>query len=159
MNRKAFIQAAILAFSATFAIGVSAQTAAPAKAQTVAPAKVKAKAPIKAKVVFQVSDGDAAKWNLTLNNAKNVQDELGASKVDIEIVVYGPGIGMLKADATTSNRIIEATTSGIQVVACENTMTVQKLTKAVMNPAIGYVRAGVVQLMNRQREGYAYIRP
>ena len=143
MNHKTFIQATVLALSVTFAMGAAAQTAAPAKA----------------KVVIQVSDGDAAKWNMALNNAKNVQDELGASKVDIEIVAYGPGIGMLKADATTSNRIIEATTSGIQVVACENTMTVQKLTKADMNPAIGYVRTGVVQLMNRQREGWAYIRP
>lgn len=143
MNRKAFIQAAVLALSATFAMGATAQTAAPAKAR----------------VVIQVSDGDAAKWNLALNNAKNVQQELGADKVDIEIVAYGPGIGMLKADATTSNRIIEATKSGVQVVACENTMTVQKITKAEMNPAIGYVRTGVVELMNRQREGYAYIRP
>ena len=143
MNRKAFIQATVLALSVTFAMGAAAQTAAPAKAM----------------VVIQVSDGDAAKWNMALNNAKNVQDELGASKVDIEIVAYGPGIGMLKADATTSNRITEATKAGVQVVACENTLTVQKVTKADMNPAIGYVRTGVVQLMNRQREGYAYIRP
>ena len=143
MNHKTFIQATVLALSVTFAMGAAAQTAAPAKA----------------KVVIQVSDGDAAKWNMALNNAKNVQDELGASKVDIEIVAYGPGIGMLKADATTSNRITEATKAGVQVVACENTLTVQKVTKADMNPAIGYVRTGVVQLMNRQREGYAYIRP
>lgn len=143
MNRQAFIQAAVLALSATFALGAAAQTAAPAKAR----------------VVIQVSDGDAAKWNLALNNAKNVQQELGADKVGIEIVAYGPGIGMLKADATTSNRIIEATKSGVQVVACENTMTVQKITKAEMNPAVSYVPAGVVQLMKRQREGYAYIRP
>ncbi len=143
MNRKTFIQAAVLALSVTFAAGVAAQTAAPAKA----------------KVVIQVSDGDAAKWNLALNNAKNVQQELGADKVDIEIVAYGPGIGMLKADATTSNRVLEATQSGVQVVACENTMTVQKITKAEMNLAIGYVRTGVVELMTRQREGYAYIRP
>ena len=143
MNHKTFIQATVLALSVTFAMGAVAQTAAPAKA----------------KVVIQVSDGDAAKWNMALNNAKNVQDELGASKVDIEIVAYGPGIGMLKADATTSNRITEATKAGVQVVACENTMTVQKIIKADMNPVIGYVRAGVVQLMNRQREGWAYIRP
>jgi len=142
MNRKTFIQATILALSVTFTMGAAA-TAAPAKA----------------KVVIQVSDGDAAKWNTALNNAKNVQDELGASKVDIEIVAYGPGIGMLKADAITSNRIIDATKAGVQVIACENTMTVQKLTRADMNPAIGYVRTGVVQLMNRQREGWAYIRP
>lgn len=143
MNRKTFIQAIVLALGVTFALGVAAQTAAPAKA----------------KVVIQVSDGDAAKWNLALNNAKNVQQELGADKVDIEIVAYGPGIGMLKADATTSNRVLEATQSGVQVVACENTMTVQKITKAEMNPAVGYVRTGVVELMNRQRQGYAYIRP
>jgi len=143
MNRKTLIQATVLALSVTFAMGAAAQTAAPAKA----------------KVVIQVSDGDAARWNMALNNAKNVQDELGASNVDIEIVAYGPGIGMLKADAILSNRIIEATTAGVQVIACENTMTVQKIIKADMNPAIGYVRAGVVQLMNRQREGWAYIRP
>jgi intracellular sulfur oxidation DsrE/DsrF family protein len=145
MNRKAFIQGAALALalSTTVAMGAVAQTASPARA----------------KVVFQVSDGDAGKWALALNNAKNVQQELGAGKVDIEIVAYGPGIGMLKADATTSNRITEAVKSGIQVIACENTMTTQKLTKADMNPAIAYVPAGVVELMKRQAEGWAYIRP
>ena len=38
-------------------------------------------------------------------------------------------------------------------------MTTQKLTKADMNPAIGYVRAGVVELMKRQDKGWAYVRP
>jgi hypothetical protein len=143
MNRKTYIQAAILALGATFAIGATAQTA---------------EAP-KTKVVFQVSDGDAAKWNLTLNNAKNVQQELGVNKVDIEIVAYGPGIGMLKADATVSNRVDEAAQSGIKIVACENTMKGQHLSKADMNAAIGYVPAGVVELIKRQGEGWAYIRP
>lgn len=115
--------------------------------------------PTPAKLVFQVSDGDAAKWNLALNNAKNVQQELGASKVQIEIVAYGPGIGMLKDDATTANRVSEAAQSGIQIVACENTMTALKLTKAEMNKSVGYVPAGVVELMKRQSEGWAYIRP
>lgn len=113
----------------------------------------------KAKVVFQVSDGDAAKWNLTLNNAANVQQELGANKVDIEIVAYGPGIGMLKAESVAGTRVSEATQNGVKIVACENTMKGQKLTKADMNPAIGYVPAGVVELMKRQGEGWAYIRP
>jgi len=111
------------------------------------------------KVVIQVSDGDAKKWNLALNNASNVQDELGKGKVDIEIVVYGPGIGMLKTDSEVGNRVGEAIAKGVQVVACENTMKVQKLTRDDMLPAIAYVSAGVVELMRKQREGYAYIRP
>jgi hypothetical protein len=95
----------------------------------------------------------------SLNNAKNVQQELGASKVQIEIVAYGPGIGMLKDDSTAANRVAEAIQSGIEIVACENTMMAQKLTKADMNKSVGYVSAGVVELMKRQSEGWAYIRP
>ncbi len=144
MNRKTFIQSAALAL-------ILSTTSLTALAQTAAPSK--------SKVVFQVSDADAGKWNLALNNAKNVQQELGADKVEIEIVAYGPGIGMLKADAPTNSRVLEATKSGIKVVACENTMTVQKLTKEDMNPVISYVPAGVVELMRLHSEGWAYIRP
>jgi intracellular sulfur oxidation DsrE/DsrF family protein len=109
------------------------------------------------KVVFQVSEGDPAKWNLALNNAKNVQKDLKGAK--IEIVAYGPGIGMLKADSEVANRVSEAVDSGVKVVACGNTMKGQKLTKEDMNAKIAYVPAGVVELMDRQMEGYTYIRP
>ena len=143
MNRKSFIQGADLALAVTFGAAATAQIAPAAKSR----------------LVLQVSDADPAKWALALNNAKNVQQELGAGKVDIVIVAYGPGIGMLKAEAPTANRISEAAQAGIQVVACENTMTVQKLTKADMHAAIGYAPSGVVEIMSRQNEGYAYVRP
>ena len=143
MNRKSFLQGTVLALAVTFGAAATAQTAPAAKSR----------------LVLQVSDADPAKWALALNNAKNVQQELGAGKVDIEIVAYGPGIGMLKAEAPTANRITEATQAGIKVVACENTMTTQKLTKADMHAAIGYAPSGVVEIMSRQSEGYAYVRP
>ena len=34
-------------------------------------------------IVIQVSDNDPAKWALALNNAKNLQDDVGAANVDI----------------------------------------------------------------------------
>jgi intracellular sulfur oxidation DsrE/DsrF family protein len=113
----------------------------------------------KERMVMQVSDADPARWNLALNNMKNVQSALGAQNVDLEIVAYGPGIGMLKMDSPVGNRVSDAVKSGVHVVACENTMRGKKLTKADMLPTIGYVRAGVVEIMEKQREGYAYIRP
>lgn len=113
----------------------------------------------KERVVIQVSDADPQKWNLALNNVKNVQTDLGADKTEIEIVAYGPGIGMLKADALVANRIEDAVAAGVKVVACENTMKAQKLSRDDMHKNISYVAAGVVQLMRRQQEGYAYIRP
>jgi len=111
------------------------------------------------KVIFQVSDADPAKWNLTLNNIANVQKDLGADKVQIEVVAYGPGIGMLKLDSQVANRVADAVGKGVQVVACENTLTAQKLVRADMLANISYVPAGVVELMRKQNQGWAYIRP
>jgi uncharacterized protein len=111
------------------------------------------------KIVIQVSDGDPAKWNLALNNAKNLQDDVGAANVDIEIVAYGPGIAMLKQESPASARLAEAMKAKVQVLACENTMRGQKLGKDDMLPAIGYVPAGVTEIMKKQGEGWAYLRP
>ena len=112
----------------------------------------------KDQVVFHVSSDDAKTWNLALNNAKNVQSAKGTA-AEVEIVVYGPGIGMLKADAVVANRVSEAVKSGVKVVACQNTMRGQKLTPADMNADIGYVPAGVIELMAKQQAGWSYIRP
>lgn len=111
------------------------------------------------RVVIQVSDADPGKWNLALNNARNLQADLGAGNVDVEIVAYGPGIGMLKLDSSVANRIGEASAAGVKVVACEITMKGQKLTRVDMLDGIAYVPAGVVELMSRQQQGWAYIRP
>lgn len=113
----------------------------------------------KERVVIQVSDADVGKWNLALNNAKNVQQAFGADKVDIEIVTYGPGIGMLKMDSVIANRIEEAKQAGIAIVACQNTMKGMKLTNDDMLPNTSYVPSGVVEIIKKEREGYAYIRP
>ena len=124
----------------------------------VAPAHAQ-QASSRGRVVMQVSDADPAKWNLALNNAKNIQADLGATNVDIEIVAYGPGIGMLKADSVVGNRVEEAVADGVKVLACENTMRGQKLAKEDMLPKIGYASAGVVEIMQKQQQGWAYIRP
>ena len=99
------------------------------------------------------------KWKLALNNARNVQQDLGAQNVEIEIVAYGPGIGMLKMESDAAPGVIQAMTDGVKVVACENTMRNQKLKREDMQGGIGYVGAGVVEIMQKQREGWAYLRP
>jgi intracellular sulfur oxidation DsrE/DsrF family protein len=113
----------------------------------------------KQKVIFQVSDADPAKWNLALNNAKNVQAELGKQNVQIEIVAYGPGLAMLKAESKVEARLAQALDDSVGLIACENTMFNTKTTRADMYSGISYVTAGVTHLMKRQREGWAYIRP
>src|SRR4029079_3873361 len=124
------------------ALAGTALVAGPASAQSQAP---------KNKVVLQVSDNDPAKWNLVLNNLRNLQQDLGDEGVEAEVVAYGPGIGMLKADSPVAKRVADALKSRAKVVACENTMKGQKLVYADMLPDIGYVPAGVTELMKKQQ--------
>ncbi len=143
MNRRLFMQAATLASLAAAAPMLLAQTPAAKRNR----------------IVIQVSDNDPAKWNLALNNARNLQEDVGAANVDIEIVAYGPGIGMLKLESPTGARIADAMKANVKVIACENTMRGQKLTRDDMLPAISYVPAGVTEIMKKQGEGWAYLRP
>lgn len=149
MNRRIFIQAgsvACLAASAPFFIAANAQSK-------------RATGKKRQALVIQMSDNDPARWNLALNNAKNVQDDLGAANVDIEIVAYGPGINMLKLESAAGSRIAEAMKANVKVIACENTMRGQKLTKDDMLGGISYVNAGVTEIMQKQGQGWAYLRP
>ena len=141
------------------AVLVSACAAAFCAAAQSAPASAPTPAAAPARVVVQVSEADPARWNLVLNNVKNLQDDLGANNVTIEIVAYGPGIGMLKFDAPTNSRVTDAAKAGVLIQACENTMRNQKLVRADMHPNVTYVPAGVTQIIKRQQEGWAYLRP
>ena len=111
------------------------------------------------KVLLQVSDNDPARWNLALNNARNIQQDLGKDNVEVEIVAYGPGLGMLRAESKVADRLAQALDNKVGLMACENTMRNTKVTRDDMYGGISYVDAGVVHIMKRQREGWAYIRP
>lgn len=112
------------------------------------------------RLVIQVTDNDPARWNLVLNNTRNAQADVGgAANIDLEIVAYGPGINMLKHDSPVGSQVAELVKSGVKVVGCENTMKAFKLSKDEMLPTIGYVPAGITELMKKQQEGWSYVRP
>lgn len=110
-------------------------------------------------VVIQVSDNDPAKWQMALINAKNVQKAYGGSKVAIEIVAYGPGLNMLLADSPVAPSLSAAAESGVKLLACGSTMEMMHTTRQQLNHAVGIVPMGITEIMQRQREGYSYVRP
>ena len=85
--------------------------------------------------------------------------DLGKNNVDVEIVAYGPGLLMLRSDSKVADRLAQALDNNVGLLACENTMRNIKVGKDDMYGGISYVDAGVVHIMKRQREGWAYVRP
>ena len=112
----------------------------------------------KNRALFQVTDNDPARWNMILNNMQNLREGVAGEPVEIALVAYGPGVNMLKGDSPVKQRIAEALKSGVKVNACQNTMNGMKLTAPDMLPEIGYVPSGVVEVMRKQQQGWAYIR-
>lgn len=111
----------------------------------------------KERVVVQVSTPETRIWGQALNYVENLQALYGKDNVEIEIVALGWGIGMLKFDSPLATRVADALKRGASVRACEVTMGRQKLTKEDMLPEIGYVPAGLGQIIKRQKEGWQYI--
>lgn len=132
---------------------------APAAASAQSAAHAAAPSSARHHVVIQVSDNDLAKWNLALNNARNVQVDLGMDNVDVEVVAYGPGLAMLKKESAVAQRIASANAQGVGVIACENTMKNTKVGRDQILDGVKFVDAGVVHIMKRQREGWGYVRP
>jgi intracellular sulfur oxidation DsrE/DsrF family protein len=111
------------------------------------------------RVVFAVTVNDEHVWNEVFGNFRNIQRALGPENVAIEMVVYGDGIAMLRDDSLVPNKVDEALEEGVKIVACENTMKAQNISRDTMLPNIGYVEAGIVELIKLQQAGWAYVRP
>jgi uncharacterized protein len=121
------------------------------------------------RVAIQVDQNDPQVMNLALNNATNVIEYYRAKNedVDVDIVAYGPGLHMLRADTSPVQdrikRLKELAFPGkIQFSACNNTK--QGMEKAeghaisVLSDAT-IVPSGVVRLMELQEQGWSYVRP
>jgi uncharacterized protein len=111
------------------------------------------------RIVVQVNEDDAKKWNGILANIHNIQAELGKTNVAVAVVAIGPGLDMLMADSLAANGVQDALAEGVEFVACENTMKGRKIKMDDLIDGIGYARAGYVEIVRRQQQGWAYLRP
>ena len=118
--------------------------------------------PAKERIVLQVSDGNPMTWNQTLNVVENLKANYKKRNVEseIQIVAFGQGIQMLKDDAVVANRVRDTMKRGdATMVACENSMGRNKLTKDMMLEGITYSETGVIYIFEKEREGWSAIRP
>ncbi|NYT28368.1 DsrE family protein [Candidatus Thiodubiliella endoseptemdiera] len=115
------------------------------------------------KYVIQVSTDDARTQKIALNNAVNLQKHYGgADKVDIEIVAFGPGLGILTTNNKNSSRVERMALNNIKFSACQNTMRGFKKKKGhfpTLTDGVDKTPAGVVRIGELQQQGYSYIRP
>ena len=119
------------------------------------------------KVAIHVDEENVSTMNMALNNAANIAKHYGdlGEEVVIEIVTYGPGLHMLRADTSpVKDRIatMSLEMDNISFSACLNTVQAMEQKSQKDVPLISeatVVPSGAVRLMELQNDGYAYLRP
>lgn len=109
-------------------------------------------------VVFHV-DTDAAALGMALTNVANYLDALMHEAFTVVLLVNGPAITLMTADGATADRLGELAAKGLSVRVCQNALRHFGVTAAQLHPACAIVPAGVVELVDLQRQGFAYIKP
>lgn len=113
----------------------------------------------KNRIVIQVNEDSVRKWHDVIVNIHNIQADLGEKNVAIAVVAIGAGLGMIKADSLEANGVQEALATGVEFVACGNSMRGQKLVKDDLVEGVTVARAGYVEILRRQQQGWIYLRP
>ncbi len=146
---KTFVQG--VAVAAIVSLGIIGAQAADADKGASAAGK-------KHHVVFHVTDSDPVKWNQVLNNAGNLQKNIGKDNVEIEVVANGPGLDMLKFESAVGNRMKDAIGNGVEIYACAATMKATNVTEKDLFPGVKTVPGGVIEIMEKQEAGWTYLK-
>uniref|UniRef100_I2Q133 Uncharacterized protein n=1 Tax=Desulfovibrio sp. U5L TaxID=596152 RepID=I2Q133_9BACT len=109
-------------------------------------------------VIFHF-DQDAEKLNVALSNIRNYITALQNEKFAVVLVVNGPGIKMMGKTDSQAEELTALASLGLSVRVCQNALHHFNLKPEWLNPVCRIVPAGILEIIDLQRKGFAYIKP
>lgn len=109
-------------------------------------------------VLVHLDEASPEKHASVLLNISNLLNELD-DETQVELVVHGPGLLAVIAVAPHAAKLGELLTRGVTVAACANTMRGMNISIEALTDGVHIVPSGVAELVRRQRQGWAYLRP
>ena len=114
------------------------------------------------RIVLQLSDNDPKKEGLVLSVANNLIKAYDPDKIAVEVVAFGPGIDLLRAENANRTRVESLIAQGVKFDVCVNTLdTIERETgkRPVVIPKAIPVQVGVGQILSLTENGYTLVRP
>ena len=108
-------------------------------------------------VVVQANGNAAADFKRALILASNMHEVL--TKAKFEIVVYGPSVKLLTTFSDQVPLIQKVQSEGIKVIACGRSLKSEQLNESDLAEGITVVPFGAVHIVNREKQGWQYIKP
>lgn len=119
------------------------------------------------RLALHVDHNDPLVMNLALGNAGNAAAYFTGrgEAIAIELVAYGPGLHMLRADTSpVKERLAETHQKLPHMIfsACHNTLQAMQRAEGKEIPLLPEARivpAGIVRLIELQEQGFRYVKP
>ncbi|MBV8251453.1 MAG: DsrE family protein [Chitinophaga sp.] len=112
-------------------------------------------------VVFQITSTAEDAHKAMLGQLHNLLDYCRNQHKDIriEVVVHGQAYGLLlRAEGPLVLRVQALAEQGVRWLICRNTLNGNDIKDSMLFPFVEVVPAGIAHLVERQQEGWAYIR-
>ncbi len=118
------------------------------------------------KAVYQVNE--IARANAALRNIGNHLKATGTpieGSIDLAVVSHSSGVYMLLKGATNSKgqlyepKIQELMSKGVEFLQCANTLRGKGIKKSDLVDGVKIVPSGVAEIAEKQRHGYAFVKP
>lgn len=119
----------------------------------------------KQKVVYHVNYNDAKRSIGAMRNAQNHINALGEGNFEIQFVLHGNGVELLRSVANSNSdaagRVDSLRAQGVEFKICANTLKGRNIALEDLYFAddSDVVPSGVAEIGKLQQEGFVYLRP
>ena len=111
------------------------------------------------RVIFHVDE--LSKWGLLLKNVQNLVQAAEGDSVQIEVLANSEAVKLYVKNRAVNelSAMQDLSKQGVHFVACNNALKGLSIGREQLAPFISVVPVGVLELIKKQSEGYAYIKP
>jgi intracellular sulfur oxidation DsrE/DsrF family protein len=109
------------------------------------------------KIVFQLTSADTTAHKMLMKQLSNILSV--APETKIEVVCHGPGLSMLVAEKSiVAGQIKASAEKGVDFAACRFSMKERNVKEEQLMQNIRIVDAGIIEIVDKQNAGWAYIK-
>ncbi|NYT10941.1 MAG: hypothetical protein GKC03_00125 [Methanomassiliicoccales archaeon] len=114
---------------------------------------------IRYQAIFHLNEDDIGKVNMTLSNIENLIDDLGRTNVEVILVANGNGVKAFAREPAIAQRVEKLRKLGVTFKVCANSLAGRGMSKDDLIDQVDIVGSGIVEIVRKQIEGWAYIKP
>lgn len=108
------------------------------------------------KVVFHLHDEERAL--IAVNNINDLIKDLGKENVQIELLMNGTGVKIMRKEGEHRHRLEYLAEKGVDLKVCSNSLEGHNISEKELLDEAQPVPAGVSELVKKQDDGWSYIK-